>query len=197
MCIRDRAEGGLRLRPEITVDGEIVDPTAVRPVGATGLYLAEADGTGIRLTLAPVALGDGVRALLDAGGGIEVPEADTAAFAREAYPRLRRSGPVLLPPGLVLPEPEPTVLVATVAFGARDTVDYRLEWVREGVTRVPWGAHVEGDERESDLRVAVQRAWEGAPELSFAAAASLTGLCLLYTSPSPRDRTRSRMPSSA
>lgn len=170
------AEGGLRLRPEITVDGEIVDPAAVRPVGETGLYLAEADGTGIRLTLAPVALGDGVRALLDAGGGIEVPEADTAAFAREAYPRLRRSGPVLLPPGLVLPEPEPTVLVATVAFGARDTVDYRLEWVREGVTRVPWGAHVEGDERESDLRAAVQRAWESVPELSFAAAASLTGL---------------------
>ena len=26
---------------------------------------------------------------------------------------------------------------------------------------------------------------------------TLTGLCLLYTSPSPRDRTRSRMPSSA
>ena len=25
----------------------------------------------------------------------------------------------------------------------------------------------------------------------------LTGFCLLYTSPSPRDRTRSRMPSSA
>ena len=25
----------------------------------------------------------------------------------------------------------------------------------------------------------------------------LTGICLLYTSPSPRDRTRSRMPSSA
>ena len=30
-----------------------------------------------------------------------------------------------------------------------------------------------------------------------AAATTLSGICLLYTSPSPRDRTRSRMPSSA
>ena len=30
-----------------------------------------------------------------------------------------------------------------------------------------------------------------------ALAAALTSACLLYTSPSPRDRTRSRMPSSA
>ena len=28
-------------------------------------------------------------------------------------------------------------------------------------------------------------------------ASKITGVCLLYTSPSPRDRTRSRMPSSA
>ena len=39
------------------------------------------------------------------------------------------------------------------------------------------------------------------PKSSLAAAAPLTLLelqvCLLYTSPSPRDRTRSRMPSSA
>ena len=31
----------------------------------------------------------------------------------------------------------------------------------------------------------------------FAKAAAKAGVCLLYTSPSPRDRTRSRMPSSA
>ena len=33
--------------------------------------------------------------------------------------------------------------------------------------------------------------------MSFAVRHDPTGLCLLYTSPSPRDRTRSRMPSSA
>ena len=34
-------------------------------------------------------------------------------------------------------------------------------------------------------------------ELLAEAPAAEVGLCLLYTSPSPRDRTRSRMPSSA
>ena len=33
--------------------------------------------------------------------------------------------------------------------------------------------------------------------LSFIAGVLVVGVCLLYTSPSPRDRTRSRMPSSA
>jgi len=35
------------------------------------------------------------------------------------------------------------------------------------------------------------------PEVVTRIAAELAYLCLLYTSPSPRDRTRSRMPSSA
>ena len=35
------------------------------------------------------------------------------------------------------------------------------------------------------------------PYLPIAIVAALDALCLLYTSPSPRDRTRSRMPSSA
>ena len=34
-------------------------------------------------------------------------------------------------------------------------------------------------------------------EWGFSAKTGLSGSCLLYTSPSPRDRTRSRMPSSA
>jgi len=41
--------------------------------------------------------------------------------------------------------------------------------------------------------------WVTTPEEVMMSEASLTlhGACLLYTSPSPRDRTRSRMPSSA
>ena len=43
--------------------------------------------------------------------------------------------------------------------------------------------------------------WDKTPELFAAAgieiASGMFGTCLLYTSPSPRDRTRSRMPSSA
>ena len=42
---------------------------------------------------------------------------------------------------------------------------------------------------------------EGAPKFqrfaALAEATAATNICLLYTSPSPRDRTRSRMPSSA
>ena len=43
---------------------------------------------------------------------------------------------------------------------------------------------------------AVSMAWL-APMYALTVAAPLLTPCLLYTSPSPRDRTRSRMPSSA
>ena len=41
------------------------------------------------------------------------------------------------------------------------------------------------------------RLYECAPKRAFVAVSKKYGSCLLYTSPSPRDRTRSRMPSSA
>ena len=43
----------------------------------------------------------------------------------------------------------------------------------------------------------VALAWAIAHRLRVPEVAALLGPCLLYTSPSPRDRTRSRMPSSA
>ena len=117
-----------------------------------------------------------VRALLDAGRPIEVPEAETAAFAREAYPRLRRSGPVFAPPDLVLPEPDPTTLVVSVVFHEHDALDYRLQWLRDGTARAPWSTHVDGDDHEALLRAAVGKAWGSAPELEFAGEASLSGV---------------------
>ena len=39
--------------------------------------------------------------------------------------------------------------------------------------------------------------WSRGMQQRFVIAMALIGICLLYTSPSPRDRTRSRMPSSA
>ena len=42
-----------------------------------------------------------------------------------------------------------------------------------------------------------REAYKGIPVIAGGVEASLRRLCLLYTSPSPRDRTRSRMPSSA
>ena len=43
----------------------------------------------------------------------------------------------------------------------------------------------------------IRRASEGTKEALVRADQARTNFCLLYTSPSPRDRTRSRMPSSA
>ena len=48
----------------------------------------------------------------------------------------------------------------------------------------------------ADATAAASEAVEAATEATDAAAEA-TDACLLYTSPSPRDRTRSRMPSSA
>lgn len=169
-------DGGLRLAPEVMIDDVLVDPVSVRPIGRIGFYVVAAAAPGIRLTLAAAPLGEGLHALLGARSPLEIPEDDTAAFAREAYPRLRRQGAVLVASDVALPEPEPTALVATVRFRAQDTVEYRLEWLREGATRSPWTSHTDGDEREAELRTAVHRAWQAAPELTMAASAILTGV---------------------
>ena len=55
------------------------------------------------------------------------------------------------------------------------------------------GASVATDSLTFDLGSAVQNM----PHLSQHANLGYCYICLLYTSPSPRDRTRSRMPSSA
>ena len=50
--------------------------------------------------------------------------------------------------------------------------------------------------RDNDVQDGIDRAYPGLPQISYRPLAYFTD-CLLYTSPSPRDRTRSRMPSSA
>ena len=63
------------------------------------------------------------------------------------------------------------------------------------VSHAKAGAHVIAPSDMMDGRVgAIRRALDAA---SFADTPILSYACLLYTSPSPRDRTRSRMPSSA
>ena len=61
-----------------------------------------------------------------------------------------------------------------------------------------------GDFRLPEMRRSLSEAWTTATQVNFCAKAFPTvasnhkdNACLLYTSPSPRDRTRSRMPSSA
>ena len=71
---------------------------------------------------------------------------------------------------------------------------------RVGLTRQKVNYHLRTLESHGLVRVAEERRWGGLTErLLVASAASyvVSPGCLLYTSPSPRDRTRSRMPSSA
>ncbi|MBN9177254.1 MAG: DEAD/DEAH box helicase [Microbacterium sp.] len=174
--VRSESRGALRLEAEIAVGETVLDPRTVHPVGRTGFYAARAERSGIHLTLAAADLGEGVCALLSAPGGVTVPAADVRDFAREALPRLGRQNTVLLGPGVVLPEPDPTTLVVTVAFGEGDALTYRLEWVREGSDREPCGAVREGDLVERDLRAAVAEAWSRAPDIAFAPSAELDGV---------------------
>ena len=168
--------GGLHLAAEITVGQATVDPRTVHPVGRDGLYIARAERRGIHLTLAAAELGEGVRALLATPGGVAVPAAEVAAFAREAMPRLGHENTVLLAPGVTLPEPDPTTLVVTVSFGDADTLSYRLEWLREGADREPWSARREADVVEEELRDAVAEVWTRAPEIPFAPEGKLEGV---------------------
>ena len=55
---------------------------------------------------------------------------------------------------------------------------------------------VEDDKDARDVFCAMLD-YEGAMVLGTASAEEALGICLLYTSPSPRDRQKSRMPSSA
>ena len=52
-------------------------------------------------------------------------------------------------------------------------------------------------EESNEVRQSIQKNYSISPEESLTAIRGGVLLCLLYTSPSPRDRTRSRMPSSA
>ncbi len=167
--------GGFRLAPEISLGDDILDASTLHPIGRTGVYAARAHRGGIRLSLIPVPLGDGVHTLLSTRDRVVVPAGEVAEFAREALPRLSRQGPVLAAPGVTLPDPDPTSLVLTVSFRGGDTLDYRFEWLREGTTRQPWTAHQDGDGAESDLRDQIGEVWLLAPEQTFAGSATLTG----------------------
>ena len=110
----------------------------------------------------------------------------------------------------ILVKPDTKVLVQgiTGSFGGRHTqlsLEYGSQIVA-GVTPGKAGQKFEDQVPIFDsVKEAVQESGATASAIfvppPFAADAILeaadAGLCLLYTSPSPRDRTRSRMPSSA
>ena len=78
--------------------------------------------------------------------------------------------------------------VTPVEGGALDLLQDEFTRLGFDCTRLPFGT---GEKRIDNL---FARRGTGGPHFAFA---GHTDVCLLYTSPSPRDRTRSRMPSSA
>src|SRR5664280_2862730 len=72
--------------------------------------------------------------------------------------------------------------LAAVAGDSKQACMDALSLIEVEATELPFVVNVEEAREESAPKV-----WDDAPNVS----------CLLYTSPSPRDRTRSRMPSSA
>ena len=80
-------------------------------------------------------------------------------------------------------------LVLHIAFDERDAVAAQLKAAARG----PWSFDSERSEEMRRNAVGDRRV------LAFTRVPTgdLPAACLLYTSPSPRDRTRSRMPSSA
>ena len=90
-----------------------------------------------------------------------------------------------------IPGPLGALALGIVAVGAFDLALHGVTVVGEVATGMP---HV-GIPRVALLDIPYLAA--GAAGIVFLAVGESLGACLLYTSPSPRDRTRSRMPSSA
>jgi superfamily II DNA or RNA helicase len=155
-------DGGLLVRPDVTIDGRGADPLAVRPIGHSGVYEVVQQGTRLRVTLAEVPVGEPVRALLGARGGVTVPGSEESVFLRDAYPLLARRI-VVRPVGRVelpeLPAPRPTL---QLSFHRGDTVKYAFEWDYQGFGSVPFapsGHAVRDLAAEDRQREALQLVW--------------------------------------
>ena len=81
-----------------------------------------------------------------------------------------------------IPYPAPDSMLASDA----------AKWYLDSVRAIPGTLG-----RDREPMELLETAWALKARLRLAAALALYDICLLYTSPSPRDRTRSRMPSSA
>ncbi len=125
----DRADdGSLALEAMLDLDGTEVSAAMARPIGRSGVFLAETVGARIRLVLAELPLTAAQRALLATGAQVQIPQEEEDAFLREAFPALARRtslrarGAVDLP---AVPRPEPT-LQLTHRIG--DRVAYAFGW---------------------------------------------------------------------
>ena len=81
---------------------------------------------------------------------------------------------------------------SALAFGAKDASKAGLDWAKRSLSRAAINSAVGLAESVPDIVISPHLLDANPTELC-----TPNGICLLYTSPSPRDRQKSRMPSSA
>jgi superfamily II DNA or RNA helicase len=161
--IADREAGeGLRLRAQVTLGGREVDAVSVRPVARSGIYAFTVEPGLITLSLAPLALGQQGRALLEAPEGMRVPAPDVDEFVRSHLPRIARHLPVIPRGGLEIPPAGAPALVVGVVFRPEHAIDVRLEWEYEAVGRYPLDGDADPERdraAEAELLARAETAW--------------------------------------
>lgn len=172
LITRDDA-GALEVTAEVSIEGEVVRPQDVHPIGRTGVYTASATGARIDVLLAEAPLSEQTRALLAAVQPVPVPAADEESFLVSAYPLLARRTAIRTRGAVDLPEiPEPTS-VLTLAYEAGDVVNYAFEWSYRGFGTFPIGvpgtSAVRDAAAEAALRVEIERVWAAHSHTRFAA----------------------------
>ena len=127
--------------------------------------------------------------------GVRMPLPDTVHVGADVDPARVSGDDVTIHPGCRISGPE-TVISAGVRLGAEGPVS--IHDVRLGPrTSIAAGYAAKSVLLEGASLGSGAHVREGTLLEEQASTAHTVGLCLLYTSPSPRDRTRSRMPSSA
>ncbi len=160
----------------VRIDDEPVDAASVRPIGRTGIYAFGVEGGGIRLTLAPITLGDAAHALLTAGAPLAVPAADRGEFLREYYPRIARELPLEPAAGVSLPAPTAPALVLSVAHRPSHQLDFAFAWHYPGLGRFTLAEPVHPDRDdafERALLADVEQVWAEHTGAAFAGAGTL------------------------
>ncbi|WP_144881100.1 DEAD/DEAH box helicase [Microbacterium paraoxydans] len=130
-------DGGLVVRPVVTLDGRETPPGSIRALGRSGVYEVAQSGSRLQVTLAELPLAGPAQSLLRART-LVVPAEEETAFLQDAYPLLARRLPVRAVGRVALPDLPPPRAVLRVAFRRGDTVEYAIEWDYRGFGRVPF-----------------------------------------------------------
>ncbi|MEV8369235.1 DEAD/DEAH box helicase [Microbacterium sp. NPDC064584] len=174
----DRQDDGLRLSANGEIDGDPIEPSAVRPIGHSGVYRFTVRRERIALTLAEAPLADPLPALLRATESVIVPPDDAEEFVREHLPPMLRSVRVEAP-GIDLPRPDRPHLHVTVRFSPAHRLDYALGWAYPGREErgldAPPGAQDDAD-AEAEIRARVEGVWRSHRAEPVATRGSLAGV---------------------